>query len=98
MYTPTDDINLCPGGYVRYYNPCNDINHDLGGVIILVLGGWWWYESCPGCVCVWGDGAINLVLGVESPGGGGGGGGGIIIHILGKWGWYTSCPWGRYKS
>ena len=96
MYTPTDDINLCPGGYVRYYNPCNDINHDLGGVIILVLGWWGWYESCPGvcvcvCVCVCGDGAINLVLRDEW-------GGGIIIHYLGEWGWYTSRPGGRYKS
>ena len=52
MYTSTDDINLCPGGYVRYCNQCNDINHDLEGVIILVLGGggggWGWYESCLG--------------------------------------------------
>ena len=47
---------------------------------------------CYVCVCVCGDGAINLVLGDEW------GGGGMIIHILGEWGWYTSCPWGRYKS
>ena len=60
MYTPTDDINLCPGGYVRYYNPCNDINHDLGGVIILVLGGWRWYESGGGGV---GGGNIIHILG-----------------------------------
>ena len=39
MYTPADDINLCPGGYVRYYNPCNDINHDLGGSYYPSLGG-----------------------------------------------------------
>ena len=75
MYTPTDDINLCPGVYVRYYNPCNDINHDLWRVIILVLGGgrgggMSHVRVCVCvCVCVCGDGAINLVLGDEGGGG-----------------------------
>ena len=93
MYTPTDDINLCPGGYVRYYNQCNNTNHDLGGVIILVLGGWGWYETCRGGGGGGGgDGAINLVLGDECGGGGN----------------YNPYPWGvgvvyvmsrgRYKS